>query len=109
MKYVVDARFEKGKPHLRVLDANTGVVRMEWTLTRVTQMLENGEIPKDDFLHPERYGMQLLVKNLFLLSCLESFSVNSAPCSIEKNREVSMKRHHTNSPAWHFSIKAKPV
>ncbi|MFK8068070.1 MAG: hypothetical protein AB8D52_07485 [Gammaproteobacteria bacterium] len=74
MKYVVDASLENGQPRLRVLDADTGVVHIEWSLTRVNQMFDEGEIDPDDFLHPERYGMGLLVKNLFLLSCVESMA-----------------------------------
>ena len=58
MKYVIDAKIEKGQPRLRVLDADTGAVHMEWSLTRVNKMLEEGEIPPKDFLHPERYGMK---------------------------------------------------
>lgn len=106
MKYIVDARFENGKPRLRLLDGATGEVRLEWALTRVNEMLQEGEIPREDFLHPERYGMQLLVKNLFLLSCLESMSDQGC----QDNRRRSHQRQRESDAAdWHFSIKAEPV
>lgn len=108
MKYFVDARLENGRPHLRVLDAETGVVHMEWSLTRVNQMLEEGEIPKEDFLHPERYGMNLLLKNLFLLSCIESMDAcEQQGCRTDQN--LDLKKSHSNDADWHFGFKVEPV
>jgi|GEM_PF-3067710 len=115
MKYVVDARFENGIPRLRVLDAETGTVHLEWSLTRVNKMLEEGEIPPEDFLHPKRYGMNLLLKNLFLLSCIESINNDH----LQKREASSNKIHiapvesekqssHKNFK-WHFGIKMNPV
>ncbi len=107
MKYIVDARFENGKPRLRLLDGMTGAVRLEWALTRVDEMLREGEIPREDFLHPERYGMQLLVKNLFLLGCLESMSSQSDQCRAVN--QLHSKRVQSDVSDWHFSLKAEPV
>ena len=111
MKYVVDARFENGKPRLRVLDAETGTVHLEWSLTRVNKMLDEGEIPPEDFLHPERYGMNLLLKNLFLLSCIESFS-ESGDCHLftaNPVKKLPNKKTETRDSMWHFSYKMRPV
>jgi hypothetical protein len=104
MKYVVDAKIEKGQPCLRILDAETGKVYLEWSLTRINRMFEEGEIPPDDFLHPERYGMNLLLKNLFLLSCIESFSKKNHKLCI--NKTIQDSQH--NDSEWHFGIKIGP-
>ncbi len=116
MKYVIDAKIEKGQPRLRVLDADTGAVHMEWSLTRVNKMLEEGEIPPKDFLHPERYGMKLLIRNLFLLSCIESINDGdneSGKPDSNVNNVVPMKdlkkKFQADHAEWHFGIKAFPV
>lgn len=77
MQYVVEASLNKGQPRLRVIDARTGQTRLEWGLVKVNEMLESGEIKQEDFLKPERYGMNLLLKNLFLLSCADGLSTRT--------------------------------
>ncbi|MBI2969772.1 MAG: hypothetical protein HYY36_03435 [Gammaproteobacteria bacterium] len=72
MRYLVEARLVSGKPRLRILDADSGRACLEWSLVKVEQMFDVGQIRREDFLHPERYGMKLLVKNLFLLACIET-------------------------------------
>ncbi len=120
MKYVIDAKIEKGQPRLRVLDADTGAVHMEWSLTRVNKMLEEGEIPQKDFLHPERYGMKLLIRNLFLLSCIESlndcddeYANEYETTDSNVNNVVPMKdlkkKSKTDHAEWYFGIRAFPV
>ena len=37
----------------------------------VENMIEQGDFKREEFLKPERYGMKLLLKNLFLLACSE--------------------------------------
>lgn len=116
MQYAVDAKIEKGQPRLRVLDPKTGQVYMEWSLTRINEMLDQGEIEQKDFLHPERYGMNLLLKNLFLLSCIENMNScngTTAPqCKdshnvlpLEKVRQTSQ----SNNLEWNFGIKVNPI
>ena len=114
MQYAVDARIEKGQPRLRVLDPVTGKVHMEWSLTKVNEMLEEGEIPPNDFLHPQRYGMKLLLKNLFLLSCIESMNSNTEAREICSNTQnvAPMTRHRKQQSGhldWLFGIKANPI
>jgi len=41
-------------------------------LVRTGELLERGEIPADSFLRPDRYGMQLPVRNLFLPACSDA-------------------------------------
>jgi hypothetical protein len=77
MRYVVEARYINNQPRLRVLDADRNTVCLEWNMQIVEAMLETGEIKRDDFLKPERYGMKLLVKNLFLLACTEKMKEES--------------------------------
>ena len=94
MKFWVDARFVNGKPHLRVVDLDSGRVRLDWGLVKTREMLDSGQIPRDVFLKPERYGMQLLVRNLFLLACTEDKEMES--------RQVN------GEAAWRFQAVVRP-
>lgn len=116
MQYAVDAKIENGQPRLRVLDARTGQVYMEWSLTRINEMLDHGEIEQKDFLHPERYGMNLLLKNLFLLSCIENMSAgnNSAGSQCSDSHNVVPLNKVRQKPQaktleWNFGIKVNPI
>lgn len=113
MQYAVDARIENGQPRLRVLDASTGQVCMEWSLTRINEMLDQGEIEQNDFLHPERYGMNLLLKNLFLLSCIENMNNcgSKANNKCVKPHTVEPEQHSQPNKklAWNFEIKVNPI
>lgn len=113
MKYVIDANIKNGRPRLRVLDADTGRVHMEWSLTRISRMLDEGEIDPDDFLHPERYGMNLLLKNLFLLSCMENMTEcrqnKNVPASVKTPQASSEDKSYRNTTQWNFVIKANPI
>ena len=71
MQFLVDARYVNHQPRLRVLNADTGEVLLQWQLQQVREMFDNGEVPEEDFLNPQKYGMKLLVKNLFLLACAQ--------------------------------------
>ena len=69
MQYVINARLINGVPQLRVIDRTSGQVKMRWKLEQIKEMFESGEIQETEFLQPEKYGMNLLVKNLFLIAC----------------------------------------
>ena len=81
MYYLVDARYINHQPQLRVLSAETGQVILQWRLEQVTDMFHNGEIAEEDFLQPKKYGLQLLVKNLFLLACAEAMGKPNNRCN----------------------------
>jgi len=83
IKDVINTKMEKGQPPLRVPDAETGTVHFEWSLTRISKILEESVIPPDDFLHPDRYEMNLLIR-IFLLSCIESLH----SCNNNQAREI---------------------
>lgn len=102
MKFLVDAKLLNGQPMLRILDADTGAVRLEWSLVRTQQMLRDGEIKPEEFLRPELYGMNLLVKNLFLLACLEDSRSMARDQQQISDDEVSL-----NGPSWQFSLKVR--
>jgi len=70
MNFVVEACYINEKPRLRILDACSRRVLLQWELHQVTDMFESGEIREEEFLQPEKYGMSLLVKNLFLIACI---------------------------------------
>lgn len=70
MRYVVEAGFCNGKPRLRVVDADSGEVRVEWFLEP-----SRDPVRKDTAAFPQtrpaeqHNGMQSLLKNLFLIAC----------------------------------------
>ena len=81
MRYQVEARYINNQPRLRVLDAATGTVFIEWNMQMLENMMEEGEFKREEFLQPERYGMKLLVKNLFWLAWSEKMINDTATSS----------------------------
>jgi hypothetical protein len=69
MELWIDAQFVDGRPHLQVVDLETGRVKIDWGLVWTRELLESDRIPAESFLRPERHGMRLLVRNLFLPGC----------------------------------------
>lgn len=102
MKFIVDARLENGEPRLRLVDADTGAIKFVWSLVAINGMFDQGDIDPDDFLHPQRYGMNLLIKNLFLISCLDERShghhTNHTPAADAECRR-------SKSPGWDFKLR----
>lgn len=70
MTYQIDAWLERQDPYIRVTDKNTGVQVINWSSQRLKGLLERGAICPDDFCSPSA-NQQELVKDLFLLACLE--------------------------------------
>jgi len=70
MTYQIDAWLERQDPYIRVTDKTTGVPVISWNSTRLRGLLERGAICPEDFqCAPD--NQQELVKDLFLLACLE--------------------------------------
>ncbi|MDO6514194.1 MULTISPECIES: hypothetical protein [Neptuniibacter] len=68
MTYVIDAWFERSNPYLRVIHRSTGIPIVHWQGSSLMRKLENGSICVEDFAESPS---QELVKELFLLDCLE--------------------------------------
>ncbi len=68
MTYMIDAWFERNNPYLRVIHRSTGVPIVNWQGDALNRRLQNGAICVEDF---EESPSQELVKELFLLDCLE--------------------------------------
>jgi hypothetical protein len=68
MTYMIDAWFERKNPYLRVIHRSTGVPIVNWQGTALMEKLQNGAICVEDF---SESPSQELVKELFLLDCLE--------------------------------------
>jgi hypothetical protein len=68
MTYVIDAWFERSNPYLRVTHRATGIPIVHWQGNALRKQLENGTICVEDFSDTPS---QELVKELFLLDCLE--------------------------------------
>lgn len=65
MAYLIDAWLEEGIPHLRISDAQTGTVRLQWTGENGSQ----SESHDADCDHLTRKALQRLFRDLVLLSC----------------------------------------
>lgn len=79
MRYLVEARYINHQPSLRILDAHSRHVLLQWELHQVKDLIKSGDIPEGEFLQPEKYGMKLLLKNLFLLACASELNEESYP------------------------------
>ncbi len=69
MKFVVRASYQDNQPTLQVLDLDSGRICLRWRPEAIQGMFDTGVIDKQEFLQPDKYGMQLLLDNLFLISC----------------------------------------
>lgn len=64
MRVLIEAKLIAGTPHLRLLDADTGALRLDWRL--------DAPSTPTDFTTPcctSRSGIQQLFRQLFLLAC----------------------------------------
>ncbi len=95
MQYVIEARLENGEPELSVIDRLSGHVKLRWRLERIHEMFDSGEIKREEFLQPEKYGMQLLLKNLFLIACAQ-------------NLEACETRAMSRKDDWQFNLSVGP-
>jgi len=68
MTYMIDAWFERNNPYLKVIHRSTGISVVNWQGDTLTNKLQSGAICVDDF---EGTPSQDLVKEIFLLDCLE--------------------------------------
>lgn len=68
MTYMIDAWFERSNPYLRVIHRSTGIPLVNWHGDKLLNKLQNGAICVEDF---KETPSQELVKELFLLDCLE--------------------------------------
>ena len=98
MQYIVSANLKNGVPQLSVINAVTSRVCIRWKLEKIKEMFETGEIKQDEFLQPEKYGMNLLIKNLFLISC-----------SQELNLADFDAHGHKQNTSWFSNIKLGPM
>lgn len=70
MTYLIDAWLERPDPYIRVIHKTRKIPVLEWHGKQVNEMLCNGVISPDD-LTSTTTNTQELVKELFILSCLE--------------------------------------
>lgn len=68
MTYLIDAWFERKNPYLRVIHCTTGVSVVSWQGEVLAKKLQSGAICIEDF---GGEPTQELIKDLFLLDCLQ--------------------------------------
>jgi len=66
--YLIDAWLERENPYLKVIHKTTGTPILSWHGDTLKKRFQNGEICVEDF---EDTPSQELVKELFLLDCLQ--------------------------------------
>lgn len=77
MRYVVNAGFCDGKPRLRVVDATSGEVRVEWFLEKSRDPVQEDATALPETCPGEQHnGMQSLLKNLFLIACRDDLELS---------------------------------
>lgn len=77
MAYLIDAWLENGVPQLRIRDAQTGAVRLQWTREPAGDGSEN-ECDGDRIAHG---ALQRLFRELVLLSCADKIAQQISPAS----------------------------
>ena len=72
MSYRIDAWLDLGDPRLRIVDADSGTVRLDWSGPGVAGGHGAPGAPcPDDHLCPGCTALHRLVHNLFLLACID--------------------------------------
>ena len=70
MSFLIDAWLESGIPHLRIRDADTGVVRLRWDHA---SFLESADREEDQRV--ANRSLQCLFKDLVLLACASNLAL----------------------------------
>ncbi|MCP4594980.1 hypothetical protein [Neptuniibacter sp.] len=68
MTFLIDAWLERSNPYLKVIHRSTGVPVVSWHGETLLKKFQSGSICAEDF---EETPSQELIKELFLLDCLE--------------------------------------
>ena len=96
MGYVIDAWLEQGEPRLRILDADTGIVRMRWAYRREPQRICSGHPPLNCACGAHA-NLHTLFKSLFLLACADRLSLAE---SLNLDSAVEQGSEYVNFCVW---------
>lgn len=103
MQYVVRASFKDGKPQLSVIDLDTRRVCFRWKLEKIQEMFESEEIKQEEFSQPQKYGMNLLLKNLFLISCTRDLNHH------RQDNQCNTNKKPVPDGIWPFNVLMGPM
>lgn len=73
MSYLITAWLERGEPRLGIVSAQSGAIKQQWRLDRITG--ESGGSRWRAHHHAGFPGMQQLVRELFLIGCAEEIGL----------------------------------
>lgn len=73
MSYIIDAWLERPDPYIRVVHKERRIPVIEWHGKQVKEMIACGALCPFDFSSADT-NRQELIKELFILSCLEEYA-----------------------------------
>jgi len=68
MNYIVSAWLEQDGPRLGILCSDTGQIKQQWSLDKVSN---NSELGRRNLARLKRPGIQQLTRELFLVGCAQ--------------------------------------
>jgi hypothetical protein len=87
MRYLIDAWLDEGDPHLRIIDADSGSIRLNWVYPRsAIQDVEHDCNDKSPCGGCS--ALHCLLNHLFLLSCIDKLHSCEA-CSIHTEHRIA--------------------
>lgn len=87
MAFILDAWLEQKNPRLRIVDAGSNVVVLDWNESVLRPLLDSGEICPKDFNNPCKSEIQGLIRELFLLACrMEISALGQRDSTLHKNK-----------------------
>lgn len=95
MRYLIDAWLDEGDPHLKITDADSGAVRLQWIYHRTDPHHgKEQECPEG----PACAGctaLHCLVNHLFLLACADKLAprCTDASCPIAMNDDIYSRKN----------------
>lgn len=91
MNYLIDAPLERGRPQLRVVDARTGAVRLQWTDSAAREVCDGEEACTCG----ARASLRQLFKALIVLACADPTRFGGARAVARLRRGMHRPRRAT--------------
>ena len=108
MAFILDAWLEQKSPRLRIVDAGSNVVVLDWNESILRPLLDNGELCAKDFNNPCKNEIQRLIRGLFLLACRMEIAALDQQDSTLKSKFWFAMPYHGRPPSKRVTAKILP-
>lgn len=98
MRYQIDAWLDDGDPHLKITDADSGAVRLQWIYHREVESSGQGCPGEEPCAGCS--ALHSLINHLFLIACADGLRTSRAhQAAIEAPQANPQKKFYPTQPA----------